>query len=115
MTRKGEYFITSWIVVENVVNLMFLDEAGLLDYEDKTERAKKRSFEYKLKFLKEKSLIDLPIYSKLRRLNDLRESVLRGSSISKTLRESETQVILEGLQALLVCFSRFTESKLRQY
>ena len=114
MTRRIEYFITSWVAAENIVNLMFLEELGLIDYEERTERAKRRSFEYKIKFLRDKGLIDLEAYSKLRRLNDLRESTLRGQGrISKALRESETQVILEGIQALLQAFNLFSQNKLK--
>ncbi len=102
---------------------MFLDSSGILDddsKEDKALQAKLRKFEYKLQFLKEKGLLDSQTYSKIRRFDDLRSSLLerpqnrieRSDSKEEVERDNKA-IILESLDAVLMAFGKFTKEKLR--
>ena len=105
-----------------MVNLMFLDSSGILDddsKEDKALQAKLRKFEYKLRFLKERGILDSETYSKLRRFDDLRSSLFERPqnvierSVSKEEAERDNdEIVLEGVQALIVAFGKFTKEKL---
>lgn len=112
---QAEYFITSWVVVENIINLMFLASADLLDDKDSLEKAKRRTFEYKTKFLKEKNLLNPRQYAEIRRLNDLRDTVLYGESkVRSSLLDSDDnvrEITLQGLKALLEAYVKFVERK----